>query len=91
LLDFQGDMNPFFQALSFRRRVFRCRDTRSIFWNNRNITLTHSTLTGRVARNSRTRLYRSYWGAFDQLIGNHKVPLGAELTVNKLRTTNDAN
>ena len=68
-------MNLFFQALSSRGRVFRCRDTRSIFWKNRNTTLTHSTLTRRAARNSRRRLYRSYWGAFDQLIRKHKITL----------------
>ena len=68
-------MNPFFQALLFRGRVFRCRDTHSIFWKNRNTTLMHSTLTPRVARNLRTRLYRSYWDALDQLIGKHKITL----------------
>ena len=55
---------------------FSLPDTRSIFWKNRNTTLTHSTLTRRAGRNSRRRLYRSYWGAFDQLIRNHKVTLG---------------
>ena len=77
LPDFPRDMNLFFQALSSKERVFRCRDKRSIFWKNRNTTtLTHFTLTPRVARNSQKHLYRSYWGAFDQLIGKLRITLG---------------
>ena len=84
-------MNLFFQALSFRERVFRSQDTRSIFWKNRKTTLTHSTLTRKAGRNSRRRLYRSYWGAFDQLIGKPQDNSGAELAVNGPRATNEAN
>ena len=88
---FSRDMNPFFQALSLREPVFRCRDTRSIFWKNRKTTLTHSTLTRRAARRFTETLVSEVLGRLRPADSKAQGNSGAELAVNGPRATNDAN